>query len=258
MKPSLLAIATILSTISLSIPVRAENLAHIRQLLSTKECSQCELSGAGLVMSNLAGARLSGANLSQANLSQANLSGADLSGANLTGASLFGANLTGANLSGAILDNTDLRSAYLTNANLIGTKLDTAFVQGSFGMPNYAGTPQQFFNWGLIESQKGNHGAAIEYYNQALNIEPAFAPAYLARGIANYRLGERDKAQKDAEVATTLFQQQQNQAGYQASANFLTNMEIIRQANRDPEQTSEFNNFLQGAASLALQLMMFF
>jgi hypothetical protein len=35
-------------------------------------------------------------------------------------------------------------------------------------------------------------------------------------------------------------------------------MEIIRQANRDPEETSEFNSFLQGAASLALQLFMFF
>ncbi len=64
MKFNLLAIATILSAIGLSIPVRAENLEHIRQLLSTRECSQCELSGAGLVMSNLAGANLRGANLS--------------------------------------------------------------------------------------------------------------------------------------------------------------------------------------------------
>jgi uncharacterized protein YjbI with pentapeptide repeats len=257
MKSSFLAITTVLLTFSASLPVRGENLEHLRQLLSTKECDRCELSGAGLVMSNLASAKLSGANLSQANLSQANLSGADLSGANLTGASLYGANLIGANLAGAILDGTDLRTAYLTNANLIGTKLDSAYVQGAYGIPTYAGSAQQFYGWGLVESRKGNHAAAIAHYDQSLNLDPEFAPAYLARGIANYRLGKQGNAQSDAQVATQLFQKQQNQSGYQASLNFLTNMEMIRQANKEPEETSEFGKFLQSAAGLLLQFLMF-
>ncbi|OKH21225.1 hypothetical protein NIES593_16555 [Hydrococcus rivularis NIES-593] len=258
MKFNLLAIATILSAIGLSIPVRAENLEHIRQLLSTRECSQCELSGAGLVMSNLAGVNLRGANLSGANLSQANLTGADLSGANLAGASLYGANLVGANLAGAILDGTDLRSAYLTNANLIGTKLDTAYVQGAYGIPTYAGSPQQFYGWGLVESKKGNHAAAIEHYNRSLSLDPQFAPAYLARGIANYRLGKQGQAKKDAEMASQLFQKQQNKPGFDASQNFLVTMEAIRQSNQEPEETSGFMRFLQGAASLLLQFLVAF
>jgi uncharacterized protein YjbI with pentapeptide repeats len=258
MKTSLLALATILSTLSVSIPVRAENLEHIRQLLSTKECNQCELSGAGLVMSNLAGAKLSGANLSQANLSQANLSGADLSGADLRGASLYGANLTGTNLAGAILDGTDLRTAYLTNANLLGTKLDTAYVQGAYGIPNYAGSPKQFYGWGLVESKKGNYLAAIEHYDQALNLDSEFAPAYLARGIANYRLGNKGDAKRDAEIAAKLFEKSQNAPGFQASQNFLVTMEAINQSNEEPEETSGFMRFVQGAASLLMNFLLYF
>lgn len=258
MKFYLLATVTFLSTLSLTIPVRAENLEHIRQLLSTKTCTQCDLSGAGLVMSNLAGAKLSGANLSQANLSQANLSGADLSGANLTGASLYGANLTGANLAGVILDGTDLRTAYLTNANMLGTKLDTAFVQGAYGIPNYAGNPKQFYGWGLVESNKGNYVAAIEHYNQSLNLNPEFAPSYLARGIANYRLGNKGGAKQDAEIASKLFEKQQNVEGYKASQNFLLTMDAIAQSTKDPKETSGTARFFQGAASLLLQFLLYF
>jgi uncharacterized protein YjbI with pentapeptide repeats len=257
MKYKLLAITAILSTVSLSMPVRAEDLEAIRQLLSTGECDRCELSGAGLVMSNLAGAKLSGANLSGANLSQANLSGANLSGANLAGTSLYGANLTGANLAGANLDGTDLRGAYLTNSNMLGTKLDTAYLQGAYGIPNYAGTSQQFYGWGLVESKKGNQVTAVEHYDRALKIDPNFAPAYLARDIANYRLGNQQKAQQDAQMATQLFQKQKNAPGYQASVNFIANMEVARQSNRDPEETSELTKFFQSAAGLLLQFLAF-
>ena len=70
----------------------------IQQLLATRQCQMCNLSGA-----NLSGANLSGANLKGANLSGANLADTNLSGANLSGASLSGASLDGANLSGAIM-----------------------------------------------------------------------------------------------------------------------------------------------------------
>ena len=59
-------------------PVIAENLEHTQQLLATKQCPSCDLSGAGLVLADLAGANLQGANLARANLSRADLSGADL------------------------------------------------------------------------------------------------------------------------------------------------------------------------------------
>lgn len=66
---------------------------YIKQLLTSKQCAGCDLSGT----------HLSGANLVGANLNNANLSKADLRGANLLGANLRGANLNSANLRGAIM-----------------------------------------------------------------------------------------------------------------------------------------------------------
>lgn len=66
---------------------------YVSQLLKTKQCSMCTLSGANLSATNLIGA----------NLIKADLSGANLSNANLLGANLLGANLSNANLSGAIM-----------------------------------------------------------------------------------------------------------------------------------------------------------
>lgn len=67
----------LLLSLCLATPTKAENLQHTQQLMSTKRCQRCDLSGAGLVYANLSSADLSGANLSQANLSRINLSGAN-------------------------------------------------------------------------------------------------------------------------------------------------------------------------------------
>ena len=99
---------TILLIAGFTTTATAENYSHTRQLLSTKSCEKCDLSGVGLVMNELVGAKLSQANLIGANLSRTNLMGADLRGANLSGASLYGANLSGADLRGANLNGADL------------------------------------------------------------------------------------------------------------------------------------------------------
>ena len=249
---TIISLVTVLTTISLSSAAQAENIAHISQLLSTKDCSLCDLSNAGLVMSNLSGSQLRGADLSGANLSRANLRGADLSGANLSGASLNGADLSGANLSGANLNGTDLRSAYLVNANLTDVSLDTAYMQGAIGVPNYAGTPAQFHNWGALEAQKGNYQAAIGHYNSALNIKPDFAPAYLARGLARYRLGDAAGATQDAEIAAHLFENENDPSGYQASQAFLQRLELA--TNPPKGQGGGIDRFIGGFSSLLLKL----
>ena len=77
--------------------VQKKNLDTLRQLLTTKQCQNCDLSGV-----NLSDADLHDANLTRANLTNANLKGANLLGANLTGANLKGANLFGANLAGKL------------------------------------------------------------------------------------------------------------------------------------------------------------
>lgn len=240
-----------------STSVRAESSQHLNQLLATKQCAMCDLSRAGLVMANLSGANLARANLSGANLSQANLSGANLSGADLSGASLNGANLTGADLTGAILNGTDLRGAYLNGATLVETNLNTAYVQGTYGIPSYAGTTEQFYNWGLLEAEQGNFISAIDHYDRGLNIKPDFAPAYLARGVANYRLGKRREAMRDAQIASQLFERQEDSRGYLASQNFLKTLEAIREAsNNKPRGDSGAEKFFKGLATLLFQFLL--
>lgn len=254
MKPILLTTAAIFTAITLNTSALAENLQNIQKVLSTKNCPGCDLTDAGLVMAELVGANLSGADLSRANLSRANLVGADLTGANLSGASLNGANLTGANLSGAILVGTDLRSAYLVNAQLFGTDLSSAYIQGTIGLPQYAGTAEDFYAWGVIEAERGNYQAAIEHYNQALNLKAEFAPAYLARGIARFRLSDHGGAIRDAQVASQLFTDQENPVGFQASQNLIQMVEITQ---NPPEVRSRpsFGNALVGIGSLLLRFL---
>ncbi|MCA1993528.1 MAG: pentapeptide repeat-containing protein [Coleofasciculus sp. S288] len=236
------------------LPAMAENLQHTQQLLSTRQCPQCNLTGAGLILANLEGANLSGADLSRANLSRANLTGADLSGANLTGASLNGANLAGANLSGANLNGTDLRDAYLVNTQLFGVNLNTAYVRGAIGIPEYAGTPEDFYAWGAVESQRGNYRAAIDFYNQALSLKPDYAPAFLGRALARFRLGDENGAIQDAERSSVLFTAQGNTRGYQASNTLIQGIEFEKNPPK-VESRPSLGNAIVGIGSLLFQLL---
>lgn len=200
-----------------TLPSRAENSEHLRQLLSTKQCQKCDLSGAGLVLADLSNADLREADLSGVNLSRANLTNANLSGAKLLGASLFGANLSGANLSGADLGAADLRTAYLWNADLRNANLTNALLKGSVGLAAYAVTHEEVYRWALEESQVNNHRGAIDYYNQALMLKPDFAPAYLGRAVSRYRLGDGTGGIEDAQYAEQIFARQGNVQGSQTS-----------------------------------------
>jgi tetratricopeptide (TPR) repeat protein len=256
MKLTIVTTAVLLTTTSLGAIAKAENLQHVQQLLSTKQCPQCDLSNAGLVVADLAGANLTGADLSRANLSNANLSGADLTGANLSGASLNGANLNGANLNGANLTRTDLRNAYLVNTNLLGVSLDSAVLQGAIGIPEYAGTPEDFYAWGVGEAERGNYSGAINFYNRVLSAKPDFAPAFLARGVAYYRIGNEAGATRDAQTAGTLFTAQGNTAGYQASQKLIKAMEIARTPPKKGGGGGSFLNFLGSIGSFLLPLLL--
>jgi uncharacterized protein YjbI with pentapeptide repeats len=257
MKPKiLLATVTLLATSSLSLPARAENIEHTRQLLASKQCNQCQLSNAGLVMADLSGAKLIGADLSRANLSRANLSGADLRGANLMGASLNGVNLMGADLTGANLTGVDLRDAYLVNANFTGVNLTTAYLQGAIGIPGYAGTAEDFYRWGVSEAEKANYPSAIELYTQALMLDPNLGVAYLARAVARYRLGDEGGATQDAQLASNIFVAKKNNEGYLASQNLLKGMELARNPSKVTKGGGNFMNFLGGVGSLLLQLFL--
>ncbi len=254
-KSRILATVAILTTMSITLPSQAENLSHLSQLLSTRKCSECDLSGSGLVLANLAGADLRGANLVGANLSRANLTGADLSGANLAGASLHGANLTGANLTGANLNGTDMRNAYLSSATMFDTDMSNAYVRGATGIPLNVATPEQFYNWGVTEANRGNHKAALSHYNKAIINDPEFAPAYLGRGVMFYRLGDDAAALENAKMAASLFETQENTEGFETSQGFVDGLQAKREG-RSNGGGGNFGRVMQTVGSLLLRFLL--
>jgi uncharacterized protein YjbI with pentapeptide repeats len=247
---------TILLLTSFAATAGAENLTHTKQLLSTKNCEKCDLSGVGLVLNDLSGAKLNQANLVGANLSRTNLMGADLRGANLAGASLFGANLTGADLRGANLNGTDLRSAYLSNANLDGVDVRTAYLQGAIGIASSLGNADDFYKWGFAEWQKNDFSSAVERYSQAIALKPEFPGAYLGRAMAKFRLQDDRGAVKDAMAAERLFFAQSNRPGVQTAQALLQKIQLSTQPTQ-PGGTGN-GNFVDLLTGLSSMLLKFF
>ncbi|NJM73762.1 MAG: pentapeptide repeat-containing protein [Scytonema sp. RU_4_4] len=256
MKSQILATATFLTLISLNQSAQAANIEHVKQLLASKQCQNCDLTGAGLVMADLSGADLSGANLAGANLSRANLSGVDLRGANLSGVSLFGANLSGANLSGANLQNADLRNTYLVNAQLNGVIFNGINLQGAIGIPSQIATHEEFYAWGVTEAKKGHQQQAIDYFNQAIIMKPNYAGAYLARGVVRYQIFDRQGAFQDAQVAEKLFASQNNSIGIQTAQAFLKELQTPYETKVKPAKPN-FVDFVGSVGSLLLQFLSF-
>ena len=203
---------------------KAENLDHIRQLLSTKQCQRCDLQGASLVMANLQSASLTNANLQQANLSRVNLIGADLRNAKLAGSSLSGANLGGADLTGADLRNTDLRGTVFTGAILTGTLFDGATLQAAIDLPSTVGTAEQYYQWATDSTRQKRYDIAIDQFNQSLLRNPVHAPSYFGRSIAKFEIGDRKTAIADMGQANELFKAQGDKAGSESSDRILLEM----------------------------------
>ncbi|MBW4601565.1 MAG: pentapeptide repeat-containing protein [Calothrix sp. FI2-JRJ7] len=256
MKNQIIATVAFFTTVTLTTAVQAANPEHVRQLLATKQCQNCDLSGAGLVMADLSGADLSGANLALANLSRANLTGADLRGANLTSASLFGANLNGAKLSGATIAGTDLRNAYLYNIELTNVTFNGANLQGAAGIPSQIATPDEFYALGVAAGEKGNQQQAIDYFNQAIAIKPDYAGAFLARGIARYQLFDRTGAFQDAQIAEKMFKAQNNLNGTQTAQAFIVELKTPQDTKVSAGKPN-FMDFVSGVASVLLQFLPF-
>lgn len=257
MKKGILATSAFLTTLSLNQLVIAANPEHIRQVLASKQCQNCDLSSAGLVLADLSGANLSGANLAGANLSRANLSGADLRGANLSGASLFGVNLSGAKLNGATVAGADLRNTYLVNAELTGVNLSTINLQGAVGIPLQVAKPEEFYAWGVTEAQKGNQQQAIDYFNQAIASKPDYATAYLARGVARFQIFDRLGAFQDAQAAEKLFTSQSNSEGLQTAQAFIKELQTPNQPTKVTAAKPNFVDFVGGLASFLLNFFPF-
>ncbi len=243
-------------------PARAEDLEQIQQLLSTNECSGCNLNKAGLVYAELTGANLSAANLIQANLIHADLNAANLQQAQLSGATLYGADLTGADLRDANLQGADLRGAILTNANLDGANLDGTTLLGAVGLPATVATASNYYSWGMQEAARGNFRGAIDNYNRALDLDSDSANVYLARSIARFRLGDRAGALSDAQTADELYLAQNHEQGHQVASQFALGIQESEEAYIKEQQGRRGGgaggnvlNVLGGLAGVALQML---
>jgi tetratricopeptide (TPR) repeat protein len=271
MKIRLFSALTLLTALSLVAPVRAENLEHTQRLISTRDCQGCDLSRVGLIYADLIGANLSGANLSEANLTRANLSNANLSGADLRGAVLNAINLSGADLSGANLAGADLRDAYLEGVNLTGANLQGALLMGAVGLPEGVLTAADYYLWGMAEDRQGNFQAAIDYYSQAITLNPDFAHAYLARGVSHLQMYDDARALQDARRAEQLYLAQGNPTGHQTSIRFAEGIQQYQVARAEAQgepgrpvdgverrgrrRGGSFLGFLGGLANMALRFL---
>ncbi|MBD1216224.1 MAG: pentapeptide repeat-containing protein [Aphanizomenon flos-aquae Clear-A1] len=256
MNSTILLTSVLLLTFNLSSTVQAANYEDIRQLLASKQCPKCLLSNAGLVMADLSGANLSGANLVGANLSRANLAGADLRGANLSGASLFGVNLSEAKLSGANLTGADLRNTFLMNAELKGANITGTNFQGAVGIPSQIAKSEDFYAWGVAAAEKGNLNPAIDYFSRAIALQPDYAGAYLARGVASYQSLDRNNALKDAQKAAELFEKNKNAEGLKTAQAFIIELKTPYTETVNTGKPS-FMDFVGSLGSVLLQFLPF-
>ncbi|MDE0089026.1 MAG: tetratricopeptide repeat protein [Candidatus Poribacteria bacterium] len=63
---------------------------------------------------------------------------------------------------------------------------------------------KKYFNSGIEKSKKDEYELAIEDYTKAIELKPDYAEAYYYRGGSWLRLGEREKAKEDLDVARDL------------------------------------------------------
>jgi uncharacterized protein YjbI with pentapeptide repeats len=245
------SLAVCLLSLGLVLPARAENPAHIQQLLATKKCAGCDLTGAGLVLAKLPGADLVNANLVGANLSQANLAGANLKSANLAGVNLAGANLQGANLQGVNLSGVDLRGTYLVGADLTGVQYGNADIRSAVGLPDTVGTAAEFYRWAMEAGQQKRFEAAIDYFDKALVRQPNFPDALIGRGMALNQIGDQTGAIANLQQAIELYKKQ----GDKVNADSIQKVvKVMQTPEKEPQGGSGAGQAVMGVAGLLLKV----
>jgi uncharacterized protein YjbI with pentapeptide repeats len=252
MKPTAIALTTLFASL-IAMPAHSENIDHTRQLLSTRQCSRCDLSRAGLVFAELANANLTQADLSGANLSRANLQGADLRGAKLVNTSFNGANLVGAKLDSSNLAAADLRGANLTGATLDGAVLENAYLQGAIGLSSAVGKAEDFYQWALQDERTKNYVSSIANFTQVIERKPTFAPAFFGRAAARAQAGDMKGAIADSREAERLFKDQGDEKGAEVSGKFALALE---KPPVEKKAKGQVGSMLMGLLGTALQLFL--
>jgi tetratricopeptide (TPR) repeat protein/S1-C subfamily serine protease len=80
---------------------------------------------------------------------------------------------------------------------------------------------------GNVYNNLKQYSQTIIDYNRAIKLDPQLAIAYSFRGINYYELKQYEQGKTDLKKAAELFQQQDNQVGYQAVIMFLQQLETL-------------------------------
>ena len=106
-----------------SIASRKLRTTNKQNLLTTKQCIKCDLTGMELPGANLRNAQLAGSYLGYTSFFSADLSYADLNYTDLSEADLRNASLMGSNLKNSILEGANLKDAKLWGAKFCNTTM---------------------------------------------------------------------------------------------------------------------------------------
>jgi tetratricopeptide (TPR) repeat protein len=85
---------------------------------------------------------------------------------------------------------------------------------------------EAYYSRGGSKNKLGDSQGAISDYNQAIKFKPDYADAYYNRGLLHKKLRDNPKAINDFRQATKLYQQQNNQTGYQNSLDKLKELGV--------------------------------
>ncbi|MCZ8048138.1 MAG: tetratricopeptide repeat protein [Microcystis aeruginosa K13-05] len=86
-------------------------------------------------------------------------------------------------------------------------------------------TAEEWFNRGCNKGELGYNQGAIADYNQAIQIKPDYAYAYIGRGNAKSNLGDKQGAIADYNQAAQLYVQQNTMDKYQYTLDQVKRLE---------------------------------
>jgi tetratricopeptide (TPR) repeat protein len=88
-------------------------------------------------------------------------------------------------------------------------------------------TAEEWFNRGCNKGELGDNQGAIAEYNQAIQIKPDYAYAYIGRGNAKSNLGDKQGAIAEYNQAAQLYSQQGNMEWYRKALDNIKNLEKV-------------------------------
>ncbi len=82
-------------------------------------------------------------------------------------------------------------------------------------------TIQDLMRQAKVKAEEGDYIAAIQYYDEVLNLDPTYAQAYGDRGLVRVSAGDQRSAIADFRQAAHLFLQQGSMTHYEVVCSYM-------------------------------------